>query len=293
MTHTTMASRRALAAGLGAALALLATAARAQDPAPAVPAGEPAAGAPAAAPKAPPAPSLEPLVKEQVGADDAAVAAQGRIDALSDETREMLLQYRQYLRETESLREYREQLEAQVQSQVEEIGFVEKQLVEIETTAREVLPLMQKMLDTLERFVALDLPFQLEERRKRVAGLRDAMARADVTISEKYRRIVEAYQIEADYGRTLEAYQGELGEGPQARTVRFLRLGRVALLYQTLDGEDTGYFDAGQKQWVRDDSYRSAVRRATAHRDRAACRQRRRAGCRHAPPSTAAARARG
>jgi pyruvate/2-oxoglutarate dehydrogenase complex dihydrolipoamide acyltransferase (E2) component len=273
MTHTTIATARGLAAALCAsALALGALAARAQDEKPAqdekaAPAQEPKAAeaAPAAAPAGK---SLGPLVKEQVGADDAAVAAQERINALSDETREMLLQYRQYLRETKSLREYREQLEAQVASQVEEIVFVEGQLVEIETTAREVLPLMQKMLDTLERFVALDLPFQLEERRKRVAGLRDAMARADVTISEKYRRIVEAYQIEADYGRTLEAYQGELGEGAEARTVRFLRLGRIALLYQTLDGEETGYYDADQKRWVVDDAYRSAVRHGFAVADK-------------------------
>ncbi len=205
-------------------------------------------------------PSLEPVVKEQVSADDAAVTSQERVTALSDETRDILLQYRQYLRETESLREYGEQLAAQVRSQTEEIEFVKQQLVEIETTAREVLPLMQKMLDTLERFVKLDLPFQLEERRRRVASLRDAMDRADVTISEKYRRIIEAYQIEAEYGRTLEAYQGELGEGPEARTVRYLRLGRVALLYQTLDGEGTGYWDSQQKSWVEDNSYRSAVR---------------------------------
>jgi hypothetical protein len=265
MTHTTIATARGLLAALCAAAGLAVVEAGAQEPQ----AAEPAQGAPAAEPKAAaPAKSLEPLVREQVGADDAAVASQERVDALSDETREMLLQYRQYLRETESLREYREQLEAQVRSQGEEIAFVQQQLVEIETTAREVLPLMQKMLDTLERFVGLDLPFQLEERRKRVASLREAMARADVTISEKYRRIVEAYQIEADYGRTLETYQGELGEGAQARTVRFLRLGRVALLYQTLDGEETGYYDAGQKRWVVDDSYRSAVRHGFAVADK-------------------------
>ena len=214
-------------------------------------------------------PSIEPVVKEQVSADDSAVASQERVAALSDETRDILLQYRQYLRETESLREYGEQLAAQVQSQTDEMEFVKQQLVEIETTAREVLPLMQKMLDTLERFVKLDLPFQLEERRKRVASLREAMHRADVTISEKYRRIIEAYQIETDYGRTLEAYQGDLGEGENIRTVRFLRLGRVALLYQTLDGEETGYFDAQQKQWVEDDSYRSAVRHGFAVADKA------------------------
>jgi hypothetical protein len=128
---------------------------------------------------------------------------------------------------------------------------------------------MQKMLDTLDRFVEIDLPFQLDERRKRVAALREAMNRADVTVSEKYRRILEAYQIEVDYGRTLEAYQGELGAGEPARTVRFLRLGRVALIYQTLDGEETGYWDAQQQKWVRDDSYRSAVRHGFAVAEKA------------------------
>jgi hypothetical protein len=212
--------------------------------------------------------SLEPLIQEQLAADDAAVASQERINQLSDETREMLLQYRQYLKEAESLRKYGEQLTAQIQSQAEEMEFVKEQLVEIDTTARDVLPLMQKMLDMLERFVKVDVPFQLDERNKRIASLRQAMERADVTISEKYRRIVEAYQIEAEYGRTLETYQGELGDGPEPRTVRFLRLGRVSLMYQTLDGEETGYWDNHQKRWVEDNSYRSAVRRGFAVADK-------------------------
>jgi hypothetical protein len=213
--------------------------------------------------------SLEPLMEEQLAADESAVASQGRVNQLSDETRELLLQYRQYLSETRSLEEYGKQLAAQVESQASEIEFVQKQLVEVETTGREVLPLMQKMLDALDRFVQLDLPFQLDERRRRVASLKEAMDRADVTISEKYRRIIEAYQIETDYGRTLEAYQGELGEGAAGRTVRFLRLGRVALMYQTLDGEETGYWDAHQKKWVVDDSYRTAVKHGFGVADKA------------------------
>ena len=213
--------------------------------------------------------SLEPVLKEQIATDEAAISSQERVNELNDETRDMLLQYRQYLTETRNLDEYTQQLSIQVKSQADEIEFVKQQLVEIETTSREVLPLMQKMIDTLERFVKLDLPFQLEERRKRIASLRDAMNRADVTVSEKYRRIVEAYQIETDYGRTLEAYQGDLGEGEDIRTVRFLRLGRVALMYQTLDGEETGYWDAAQKQWTQDDSYRSAVRQGFAVADKA------------------------
>jgi hypothetical protein len=213
-----------------------------------------------AAVAAEPQKSIEPVMQEQIATDRAAIAAQERIDRLSDETRELLLQYRQYLSETKNLGEYVDQLSVQVKSQADEMAFVRKQLDEIDVTAREVMPLMQRMLETLDRFVQLDVPFQLEERRKRIASLQEMMQRADVSISEKYRRILEAYQIETEYGRTLEAYQGELGESEGVRTVRFLRLGRVALLYQTMDGKETGYWDASRKTWVVDDSYRSAVK---------------------------------
>jgi hypothetical protein len=86
------------------------------------------------------------------------------------------------------------------------------------------------------------------------------MQRADVAISEKYRRILEAYQIELEYGRTLEAYEGSLGE----RTVTFVRLGRISLMYQTQDGQETGYWDAQKKNWVVDNSYGERVRAAIA-----------------------------
>lgn len=218
-----------------------------------------ALGLPAPLLGAEPKKTLAPVLQEQLGADQAASAAQQRANKVSDETREMLLQYRQYLAETKNLGEYSKQLTAQVQSQVEELTFVEKQLQEIDVTSREVTPLMLKMLETLEQFVQLDVPFQPDERRNRVDSLRQMMGRADVSISEKYRRLVEAYQIETEYGRTLEAYQGQVGEGDAARTVRFLRLGRTALLYQTLDGKETGYWDASKKDWVVDDDYREAV----------------------------------
>jgi hypothetical protein len=131
-----------------------------------------------------------------------------------------------------------------------------RQISEIETTSREALPMMQKMVATLGQFVRLDTPFLPDERSNRIAQLEDMMTRADVSVSEKYRRIVEAYQIEIEYGRTIEAYQGKVGE----KTVDFLRAGRVALLYQTLDGSETGYWDADAKTWKQDNSYEDAIK---------------------------------
>ncbi len=205
-------------------------------------------------------PVLAAKVGEVMAAADtwlvAQVASQKKVDALAEERSDLAERYRSTLRESEGLRLYIRQLHAQIKSQLEEMEVVRTESREIERTSVEILPLMQRMLGTLEQFVALDMPFLLEDRRTRIAKLRDLMPRADVTVSEKYRRIVEAYQLEMEYGRTIEAYRAPL----EGKTVDFLRVGRVALLYQTPDGGETGYWDAGAKAWVKDDDYEQAVR---------------------------------
>ena len=180
--------------------------------------------------------------------------------------------YAQAMGDADSLERYNTQLQEQVKSQQSEIASIEHQLTEIDTTNREVQPLMQQMVDTLAQFVDLDVPFLLAERQARVKSLKDMMVRADVTISDKYRRILEAYQTELEYGRSLSAYQGRLGTGADARTVEFVQIGRVSLLYRTIDGSETGYYDATKKAWVPDASYKQAIETAirVAKRDGAA-----------------------
>lgn len=206
--------------------------------------------------------TVTPSVNEQMAANKAAAASQTRINGLDDETQRMLGDYRATLRETDSLRRYNEQLEIQIRSQEAEMGSIQEQINEIEHTNREIYPLMQRMIETMDKFVALDVPFLKAERLKRVAALKEIMTRADVSTAEKFRRILEAYTVEMEYGRTLEAYEDKLGEGDAARTVNFLRIGRVALMYQTLDADETGYWDADKKDWVKDNGYKSDVRDA-------------------------------
>lgn len=196
------------------------------------------------------------VISEQVKAEEAAKASQKRVEQLDEEATKMLADYRQMTAEAQSLKSYNDQLATQVTSQQSQVDEMTKQLGEIETTSREVLPMMEKMLATLDQFVKLDLPFLVEERSNRIAQLKDIMTRADVSTSEKYRRIVEAYQIEMEYGRTIEAYQGKVGD----KTVDFLRAGRIALMYQTLDGKETGYWDATAKNWKQDSDYQDGIR---------------------------------
>lgn len=205
---------------------------------------------------------LNQALQAQADVDRAAAQAQQQIDNIRDRTLDAAGRYAQAMTEAESYEKYNEQLSAQVQSQVEEISSIERQLVDIETTNREIQPLMDKMVRALDQFVALDVPFLVQERRARVDNLKNNMTRSDVTISEKYRLLLEAYQIELEYGRTLEAYEGVLSLGDSRRTVEFVRLGRISLMYRTLDGSETGYWDAGRKEWVVDNSYAEAVEQA-------------------------------
>lgn len=206
--------------------------------------------------------TVNSAVAEQTGANKAAAASQSRINTMDDDTQRMLGDYRATLRETDSLRRYNEQLESQIRSQEEEVKSITDQIAEIEHTNREIYPLMQRMIETLDKFVELDVPFLKAERVKRVATLKDIMTRADVSTAEKYRRILEAYTVEMEYGRTLEAYEDKLGEGDKERTVNFLRIGRVALMYQTLDADETGYWDNDKKAWVEDNSYNDHIKEA-------------------------------
>jgi len=204
--------------------------------------------------------SLGEVMNEQVATDKASVAAQKTIDQLTDETEDMAAKYREALSVAASMNKYGDQLSVQIDSQNKQLEDMKRQLSEIEVTQRDILPLMERMIDTLGRFVELDVPFLLDERRTRVATLKQLLGRADVSTSEKYRRILEAYQIEMEYGRTLDAYTGKLESNGSARTVQFVRLGRVSLMYQSLSGDETGYWDAAQKQWVVDPAYARDVK---------------------------------
>ncbi len=192
---------------------------------------------------------LNQAIKTDLATNKAAIQSQKKIDKLSDQTAKMLEEYRSATRQTETLRTYNQYLKDLVNSQVEEKESLEKQLQEIEITQREIVPLILNMLENLETFIKLDLPFLPEERQNRVNQLKEMMLRADVTNAEKFRRILEAYQIENDYGNTIEAYRAVLPLNGVNSAVDFLRLGRVALYYQRLDGSETGLWNKESKSW--------------------------------------------
>ena len=176
-------------------------------------------------------------------------SSQVRINKLSSQTQRMLEDYKLTLHKIDNLKAYNQHINSLIQSQKDEMVRMNRQLGEIDDTQQNISPLMIRMVNTLDKFIKLDIPFHKQERRHRVADLQTLMKRADVSVSEKYRRVMEAYQIEVGYGKTIRAYQGKLKIENKTITVEFLRIGRIGFYYQTLDGENIGYWDIKSSSW--------------------------------------------
>ena len=190
---------------------------------------------------------LDATVRNETKINKDAASSQQRVGELAKQTQDLLTDYRAVVREIESLKIYNGNLEKVVADQRNQVDSITRQLAGLEETNRGVVPLMLEMIETLGRIVEADIPFRLEERRVRVQRLVKMMDQAEVTASEKYRRVMEAYQGELEYGRTTETYSAALPTTGQ--TVDFLRVGRTLLVYQTSDQSDTGWFNPATKKF--------------------------------------------
>lgn len=210
-----------------------------------------------------PAPDkIDQALKATIDANRASADSQRRIDSLDDSTRTLLERYRAATWQAQQLSVYAKQLEQLLGAQQAEKTSLQQQLVEIERTERELTPLMLRMLDSLDKFVTLDLPFLKQERRERVDNLKRLMADPEATSAERYRRLLEAYQIEIDYGRSLGVERAQVGSDGAAREVDVLRVGRASLFYLSLDGEEAGRWDAPGKRWEPlEKEWRSSIRK--------------------------------
>lgn len=193
--------------------------------------------------------------------NQADAASQDRIDRLSEETRRMLDAYREAVTRTQQLQVYNRELEKIVAEQERRKQALQDRIAQVGDLREQVEPLMLRMIDGLERFVEADLPFSLAERRERVDGLREAAANPDLNVAERFRRVLEAYQAEAEYGRTMGTYRGEIEMDASPRLVEFLRVGRTMLFYLTPDDARAGYWDRDSSSWQPlPDRYRGPIR---------------------------------
>jgi hypothetical protein len=201
---------------------------------------------------------------EVVVAQSEGASAQEKINTLDDQTAKLESEYKAVLQQLDTLRVYNDQLRKLIEAQLSEIIVTQRDIDRVTTIDREVVPLMLRMVDGLDQFVELDVPFLIEERRNRVNNLRKLMQRADASPAEKFRRVLESYQIENEYGRTIEGVRGTVTTSDgRLLTVDFLRIGRAALYYKTLDDSELARWSKETKQWEEiDSSFVSSIKKA-------------------------------
>lgn len=190
--------------------------------------------------------------------------SQVRINKLQDETSDLIAKFKQVSKTIEGLRVYNTQLERQLASQREIMTKLEESTSQVTVIQRQIQPMVLEMLDAIEQFVQLDAPYRKEDRLARIADVRSLMDDANVTISEKFRQVLEIYSIESEYARKVDTYETTLNVGGQDLQVNVLAIGRVALMYQTMDGSLAGVWDRSSNQWVELDAgkYKNPIRNA-------------------------------
>ncbi|WP_432468971.1 MULTISPECIES: DUF3450 domain-containing protein [unclassified Agarivorans] len=167
------------------------------------------------------------------------------MDQLDAQRQATLNEKRQLRLQSELLEQYNLHLHAMLLQQQQQLQQLKGDLTSLAQSEQHALPLVHQMLNELTPFVARDLPFLSQERELRLQDLVQLLNRADMNLAEKYRQVLDAYQIEMEYGETIEAYQAMLNE----RQVNFFRLDRTALYYQTLNAQQSALWDPATQQW--------------------------------------------
>ena len=197
----------------------------------------------------------------KAGADkvEAAQASQKRVDQIADKTYDILQDFKTVNKQIEGIRVYNAQLDRQIANQQETMKDLEESIENATVMERQIIPLTIKMLDALQQFVELDVPFQKKSRLAKVQQVRDNLDSSRFSAAEKFRQVLELYDIESEYSRTVDQFDGMVELNGQERQVTFFRVGRVALMFQTPDQKVTGVWDSESKSWQEVNDFRSAV----------------------------------
>ena len=196
----------------------------------------------------------------EVGRDNQKMSAvsQEKIDATERKTDKIVNEWKAVSKQVEGLKLYNEQKRIQIQAQLDLMDKLDDQLVQVVVMQRQIPPLAQRMLESLESFIQLDTPFRIEERQNRVDLVRASLAKPKVTASEQVRQVLEAYNIETEYGRKIDTYESTLSDGT---VVNILVIGRIGMFYQTKDEQSSGRWNNETGSWDElPGSYRKPIR---------------------------------
>jgi hypothetical protein len=153
------------------------------------------------------------------------------------------------LKLVEGLKVYNKQLEDQLKAQSVAQREILVSIDKAKDLEPQVAPLLNKMLGALESFVKADLPFHKDDRMLSIIKLKDLMTNPGATTSSRFRSIMDIYTVEMEYGNNSEAYKAVQNVGGEDIEVDMLRIGRIALYYQTKDQKESAMWDTANNGW--------------------------------------------
>ena len=197
---------------------------------------------------------VDSTIDLSVQSSNLSIDAQEKIEELDEISKKVYFEYKDTLNEYKSLKNYDDQLSEIIDAQFREITNINQQIDSLDDINVDILPLLKTMTDTLRKVIELDIPFLKDARVQRVNSLDELLLRADITTAEKFRKVFEAYQIEANFGKTIENYPGYITLNNNQVAVDFFRLGRLGLFYRTPDGNETGFWNLESNNWSHEGS---------------------------------------
>ena len=205
---------------------------------------------------------IQPLLDVGAARQVAEKTSQSKIDEMDEQTSVIISEFKTVSKQIEGLRVYNAQMRQQIQRQEERLKEIDRTLKEAQVMQRQIPPFTRRMLAGVKTSIELDLPFHLAERKERIAFAKAALDNPTVSPAEGLRQVLEAFNVEAEYGRKIDAYKdsividGELIEG------NILRVGRLAMVFQTADETQTLAWNNETRSWEElDNSYRNPTRK--------------------------------
>lgn len=162
----------------------------------------------------------------------------------------LMARYRSLKANKGRLEKLKLETERELDSQKTRVAELERKIKESARIKKELQSYLESVVAQLEEFIKRDLPFLLKERTNRIVSIKNVLARPEVPAAERYRRVMEALQVETEYGRTVEVYQDTIKLNGQSVLVDILRLGRLSLFCQTPDGRVVGHYDRAAGEWT-------------------------------------------
>ncbi|MCS5549081.1 MAG: DUF3450 domain-containing protein [SAR86 cluster bacterium] len=205
---------------------------------------------------------IQPLLDIGEQRQNSEQVSQTKIDSMDDDTSLIVNEYKTVSKQIEGLRVYNAQMRKQIERQEERLKEIDKTMKEAQVMQRQIPPFTRRMLAGIEKSIELDMPFHLAERKERIAFANAAIDNPTVSPAEGLRQVLETFNVEMEYGRKLDNYKDTIEIEGQQREVNVLRVGRLALVYQSSDESLTGAWDNDTDEWVPlDNSYRNPTRK--------------------------------